>query len=247
MSSVLHTFIIGAGQAGLAAGYYLRQAGKDFLIAEANGRVGDNWRKRWQGLELFTPQRYNRLPGLPPDGTDWQLIDRLSAADYLERYATHFSLPIQLRCTCVRAKKTDEHWEVETTTGTYFAQNLIVASGAYKDASIPTKIAQTFSADVRQFHSSAVRDVRDFATENTSVLVVGAGASGQQLSRLCAAAGAEVTLLGPKVANLPRNFLGKDIYWWLYKSGVMSIPTQRKTRPPPDRRKEGHRNRRRAG
>jgi len=97
------TIIIGAGQAGLAAGYYLKQAKRDFLILDANDRIGDNWRQRWAGLRLFSPQRYNHLPGLAPEGGDWHLPDRLEMADYLETYARHFALPVNLHCSCVRA------------------------------------------------------------------------------------------------------------------------------------------------
>ncbi|NJC26435.1 NAD(P)-binding domain-containing protein [Neolewinella antarctica] len=225
---MLDTLIVGAGQAGLAAAYYLKQAKKDFLVIDAHARVGDSWRKRWEGLELFTPQRYNRLPGLTPPGGDRKLIDRLEAADYLEAYATHFSLPIQLHCTCVSAKKAAArggYWRIETSTEVIEAKNLLLATGAYKDAYIPAQVSNTFPQYVKELHSSEVTSVEALINGPTSVLIVGAGASGQQLSRLCADAGAKVTLLGPKVSNLPRTLLGKDIYFWLYASGTMSLRT----------------------
>ena len=59
------TIIIGGGQAGLATGYYLQQQGRDFVILDANERIGDAWRKRWDSLRLFTPARYDGLPGCP--------------------------------------------------------------------------------------------------------------------------------------------------------------------------------------
>ena len=55
------TIVIGGGQAGLAAGYYLAKRGVPFLILDANPRIGDAWRKRWDSLRLFTPARYNAL------------------------------------------------------------------------------------------------------------------------------------------------------------------------------------------
>ncbi|WP_197493956.1 NAD(P)-binding domain-containing protein [Lewinella sp. 4G2] len=221
-----HTIILGAGQAGLAAAYYLKRAGKKILVLESNARIGDNWRKRWESLQLFTPQRYNGLPGLAPTGSDWELIDRLEVANYLERYVETFSLPVQLHRTCVSAQKTDA-WEIRTNAETYQAERLIVATGAYKDPVVPA-VAKQFPASIAQLHSSEVRDLKDLVGSATSLLIVGAGASGQQLARLGAAAGAKVTLVGPKVANLPRNFLGKDIYWWLHNSGMMSVRTDSK-------------------
>jgi putative flavoprotein involved in K+ transport len=240
LETIKHTIVIGAGQAGLAAGYYLKKAERDFLILDTNARVGDGWRQRWEGLRLFSPQRYNHLPGLAPKGGDWHLPDRLEMADYLETYATHFALPVQTHCTCVRAScgpkgeivkqsgnRLPRVWTVETTKGTFLTHNLVVATGAYRSPWKPAAVADTFPAEVTQYHSSAITDVAKIADPNTDVLVVGAGASGQQLSHLLLATGATVTLAGPPVANLPRSFLGKDIYWWLYKSGIMTMRTDR--------------------
>ena len=59
------TVVIGGGQSGLAVGYYLAMQGRDFVILDANDRIGASWRKRWDSLRLFTPARYSSLPGMP--------------------------------------------------------------------------------------------------------------------------------------------------------------------------------------
>lgn len=227
-----HTIVIGAGQAGLAAGYYLKQAGHSFRLLDAHARVGDSWRQRWEGLRLFSPQRYNQLPGLPPAGDDWQLPDRLELADYLENYAKHFSLPVTSHCTCVRATRSvapgkGPVWTLETTQGEFTADHLVIATGAYHTPFIPQAVADTFPPEIQQFHSKDIHDVADIASDRTSVLVVGAGASGQQISKLLLQRGARVTLAGPPLGNLPRALLGKDIYWWLYTSGLITLRTDR--------------------
>src|SRR5258707_12209773 len=56
--------VIGAGQAGLSVGYHLAQRNIPFVILDANDRVGDPWRKRWDSLRLFTPARYDSLDGM---------------------------------------------------------------------------------------------------------------------------------------------------------------------------------------
>src|SRR5688500_16984055 len=85
--------VIGGGQAGLAAGYWLQKQDIDFLIVDANARVGDAWRSRWDSLQLFTPAKYSGLPGLPFPGDPYHLPGREAVADYLEWYAGVFGLP----------------------------------------------------------------------------------------------------------------------------------------------------------
>ena len=79
--------VIGAGQAGLAAGHHLARRDVDFAILTDEARIGDNWRRRWDSLRLFTPARYSGLPGMPFPASPGYLPDKDETADYLERYA----------------------------------------------------------------------------------------------------------------------------------------------------------------
>ena len=97
----IDTVVIGGGQAGLAAGYYLSQQKRDFVILDVHERAGDSWRKRWDSLRLFTPAGFNDLPGMPfPKSAD---ADRFPTkdemADYLESYVAHFQLPMLFNTT----------------------------------------------------------------------------------------------------------------------------------------------------
>lgn len=58
----IETVVIGGGQAGLAAGYYLSRQARDFVILDAHARAGESWRQRWDSLRLFTPASFNGLP-----------------------------------------------------------------------------------------------------------------------------------------------------------------------------------------
>src|SRR4051812_46881834 len=90
------TVVVGGGQAGLAVGQQLAARDLDFTILSDEARVGDNWRKRWDSLRLFTPARYSGLPGMPFPAPPRHLADKDEMADYLERYAERFDLPIRL-------------------------------------------------------------------------------------------------------------------------------------------------------
>ena len=94
MTERFDTIIIGAGQAGLATGHHLARHDRTFVILEAHDRVGDIWRDRFDSLKLYSPARYDGLPGwaVPPPGTTYPRKDQL--ADYLEAYAGRFELPI---------------------------------------------------------------------------------------------------------------------------------------------------------
>src|SRR3954462_137509 len=91
----IETVVIGGGQAGLSIGYYLARRGRPFVILDANERVGDAWRKRWDSLRLFTPALFSRLPGMPVPAPSWSFPTKDELADYLESYAERFELPVR--------------------------------------------------------------------------------------------------------------------------------------------------------
>ena len=90
------TLVIGAGQAGLAAGYFLARAGLRFGLLDAGDAIGASWQQRWDSLRLFTPARYNALPGLPFPGEPYALPDKDAVAAYLNDYVRRFALPVRL-------------------------------------------------------------------------------------------------------------------------------------------------------
>src|SRR5215207_8279449 len=91
----INTIVIGAGQAGLSTGYHLARRQVPFLILEANERVGDTWRRRWDSLRLFTPAKMDALDGMrfPSPGNSFPTKDEMG--DYLEAYARRFNLPVR--------------------------------------------------------------------------------------------------------------------------------------------------------
>src|SRR5215217_7448373 len=92
----VETLIIGAGQAGLATGYRLQRCKREFLIVDAQERIGDGWRRQWDTLRLYSPARYDGLPGMAFPARPWSFPDKDEVADYLEAYAQRFALPVEL-------------------------------------------------------------------------------------------------------------------------------------------------------
>ena len=95
-STSFEVVVVGAGQAGLAIGYFLRERGRRFVIVDAADAVGSAWRARWESLTLFTPRRYSALPGMPFPGHPDGYPTRDEVIAYLEQYAKSFGLPIEL-------------------------------------------------------------------------------------------------------------------------------------------------------
>src|SRR3954454_2064047 len=93
--SVFYVIVIGAAQSGLAIGRQLQQRGRSFLIVDAGPETGHVWRSRWDSLPLFTAARYSGLPGLPFPGDPDSYPTKVAVAQYLQRYATRFALPIR--------------------------------------------------------------------------------------------------------------------------------------------------------
>jgi len=206
--------VIGAGQAGLAVGHHLAARGVDFVILSNESRVGDNWRKRWDSLRLFTPARYSGLPGMPFPAIPGHLADKDEVADYLERYSERFDLPVRLNSPVQSVTRDGEQFiiAIEGCETRLEAANVIVATGAFQRPHIPA-IASRLASSIVQLHSSSYRN--PLALPEGPALVVGAGNSGAQIA-LELANDRKVWLAGRNTGHLPRRVLGRDVFDWIW-------------------------------
>src|SRR5688572_17048395 len=175
----LGSVVIGGSQAGLAVGYHLRQRGLPFVILDENDRVGAAWRNRWDSLRLFTPARYNGLPGMPFPGSPGTYPTKDETADYLEAYARVFDLPVRTGVKVERLAKTGDRFEVRGGQHTLIAENVVVATGAFNNPRVPS-FARELDKGIVQFHSKEYRNPSQI--QKGAVLVVGAGNSGAEIA-----------------------------------------------------------------
>jgi putative flavoprotein involved in K+ transport len=203
----IDTVIIGGGQAGLAAGYYLSQQKRDFVILDTHARAGDSWRKRWDSLRLFTPASFNHLPGMPfPKSTD-RFPTKDEMADYLESYVGGFQLPMLFNTPVDELTRDGDTYLITAGALRLKANHVIVATGAYPTPRVPAFASQLDPA-INQLHSVDYRNpgqLRDGA-----VLIVGAGNSGVEIA-LDLAPQHSVWLAGRDTGFIPANF-GKFSY-----------------------------------
>jgi putative flavoprotein involved in K+ transport len=193
------TVIIGGGQTGITAGYHLAKLGRPFVILDANERVGDAWRNRWDSLRLFTPALFSRLPGKRLDMPNWSFPTKDEQADYLEAYAAHFELPVRTGVQVERLEKADGRFVVLAGDETYEAENVIVATGAHNIPKTPAFAAE-LDPRIVQLHSAAYRNPSQL--QDGDVLLVGAGNSGAELA-VELGRSHSVFLAGPKVSEIP--------------------------------------------
>jgi len=173
------TVVIGGSQAGLSVGYYLKQHGLPFVILDENRRIGDAWRKRWDSLRLFTPGRYDGLPGMPFPGSPSTYPTKDQTADYLEAYANAFELPFRTGVKVDRLSKVGDRFEVTCGQQTLSAENVVVATGAFNNPRVPL-FAREVDESIVQLHSKEYRNPSQ--VKEGGVLVVGAGNSGAEIA-----------------------------------------------------------------
>ena len=173
------TVIIGGGQAGLATGYHLAKRYLPFVILDANERIGDAWRKRWDSLRLFTPARYDGLQGwrFPAPALSFPTKDEM--ADYLESYAARFDLPVRTGVEVDGLSREGDRFIITSGNHRFESRHVVVATGAHQVPKVPA-FADELLSSIMQLHSSQYR--RPSQLQEGAVLVVGAGNSGAEIA-----------------------------------------------------------------
>jgi putative flavoprotein involved in K+ transport len=235
------TVIIGGGQAGLSVGYHLARRGQSFVILDEHERVGDCWRERYDSLRLFSPAKYDALPGMPFPASRYTFPSSRQMGDYLESYAA------QMRLRVLTAVKAHGVWPGDpggyiVTAGQrrFAAAQVVVATGAQRMPVQPA-FASQLDPRIRQLHSSGYRNPSQLLPGD--VLVVGAGHSGADIA-LEAAAGHRTWLSGTVRGQVPlaiESRLARPVWslLWFAANHVLTVRTPLGRRMQPTDRNQG--------
>lgn len=213
--------VVGGGQAGLAVAWHLRRQGLRFVVLEAAGEPGHTWRTRWESLRLFTAAEYDALPGMPFPAPAGTYPGKEAVAEYLRTYAATFALPVELGVRVTGLRRTDGGFQLSTADRTYTAQQVIVATGPFQTPFLPP-LAAGLDESVVQLHSAEYRSPD--ALPGGPALVVGGGNSGFQIAEELAATRPVELSIGASYPALPQRVLGRELFWWLTRSGFMRVP-----------------------
>jgi putative flavoprotein involved in K+ transport len=215
----LDVLVIGGGQAGLAMGYHLKRAGFRFQIVERNPRLGDSWRNRYDSLVLFTPRAYSALPGLPLEGDPERYPGKDEIADYLERYAGYFDLPVVMETGIRSLTRVNGGFRARTDAGEIVdARAVVLATGAFQRPAIPM-ISRQLSPDVAQFTSESYK--HPCQVPSGRVLVVGDGATGRQIAVELIDKHEVLLATGRPRRVSPQRILGRSVFWWMDRLGIL--------------------------
>lgn len=218
----LDILVIGAGQAGLAMGFHLRNTPLRFQMIDGHVRVGDSWRKRYDSLKLFTPRMYSALPGMPLSGDPLGYAGRDEFADYLEMYASHFQLPVVFNTTIQKLQRLDGHFQASIDSGQVIRSRVVVlATGAFQRPNVPD-ISRKFSPEINQYTTVNYRTPAQIP-EGTAVLVVGDGATGRDIAWELADHHQVFLAAGRPRRLLPDRILGRSAWWWFDKIGLLRL------------------------
>jgi putative flavoprotein involved in K+ transport len=234
-STYVETLVIGGGQAGLALGYHLSRRGLPYAIIDANDRIGDAWRNRWDSFRLFTPNRLNGLPGMPFPGYHWGFPSKDEMADYLVSYARRFDIHVETGVRVERLSREDDRFVTAAGNRRFEADNVAVAMSSWQQPRIP-EFASELDPGIVQLHVADYRDPGQL--QERGVLVVGAGNSGAEVANELARTH-EVWLSGPDTGHIPFRpesvaarillpFVGRIVF---HRVLTTSTPIGRKVRP----------------
>jgi len=217
--------VVGGGQAGLSASYYLKQAGIDHLVLEKN-TVTHTWRsQRWDAFCLVTPNWQCALPGYPYAGDDphgFMVKDEIIA--YLDGFIKAVDAPVIEHAEVRRVARNGEGgFSVSTSQGAFTADQIVIASGGYHTPIVP-RMAERLPRSIAQIQSSEYRNPQ--ALPEGAVLVVGSGQSGAQIAEDLHLAGRKVILAVGEAPRCARFYRGRDVVDWLADMKYYDMPVE---------------------
>jgi len=181
--------------------------------------VANSWRReRWDSLRLLTPNWQTRLPGHHYDGPEPDgYMTMGEIVEFISRFAQLSQAPVRTATAVTSVTRTDRGYRIATSAGDIQCRTVVIASGACNRPVVPA---------LRHAMPASIAHITPFDYRNPGtlpdggVLVVGASATGVQLAAEIVQSGRPVTLSVGEHVRLPRTYRGRDILWWMEKSGI---------------------------
>jgi putative flavoprotein involved in K+ transport len=218
--------VVGGGQAGLSISYFLKERGIGHLVFEKRNATHVWKDQRWDSFCLVTPNWQCDLPGLPYDGADPHgFMRKNEIVAYLARFKKLVDAPLHEGVSVNRvAPRAEGGFDIITSEGDYFADEVVVASGGYHVPIVP-RMAERLPRTIKQVHSEQYRNAQSLP--EGAVLVVGSGQSGAQIAEDLHLAGRKVHLAVGNAPRCARFYRGRDVVAWLADMNYYDMPVER--------------------
>lgn len=214
------SIIVGAGPAGLATSFCMKERGINHLVLEQGSSVGHTWAHLYDSLRLHTGKHLSSLPGKPFSSSIPLFPTRLHFLNYLQEYVAEFSLPVQLGSKVTQVGRDDGKWLIRTSDEVFVAKNLIVSTGIVSNPYLPSYNGQ------KKFHGRVIHSVEYRNSQpylGKRVLVVGVGNSGAEIASELATNEVTVTIAVRNGANvMPLKLMGIPIQY--YSVAIEKLP-----------------------
>ncbi len=207
---IIKNIIIGAGPAGLAMAGRLHHAGIDYTILEKSKKVGNAWHNHYDRLHLHTVKQWSHLPYMPFPNDFPTYVSRKQLVDYFDKYVARFNIQPIFNEEINSIKKKREHWQLNASSGkSYFAENVIIATGLNSKPNIPKWEGQEeFNGDI--IHSAFYKNPKPYIGKKT--LVVGFGNTGAEVALDLSEHGVETYVVARgEISLVPRDLNGRPV------------------------------------
>lgn len=213
--------VIGAGHSGLAVSHFLSQRSIDHVVLE-RGEVAWSWRtQRWDSLRLLTPNWQSRLPGLCYGGDDPDgYMTMPEVVEFISGYARLINAPVLTAAAVTSARRGPggSGYVIDTERGRFECEAAVLATGGFGRPKVPD-LGEPLPAGVAALSPFEYRSPEALAPGG--VLVVGASATGVQIADEVQRSGRPVTLAVGEHVRMPRLYRGRDVFWWMERSGLL--------------------------
>ena len=224
VSDNLEVIVVGGGQAGLAIGYFLRQQGRDFVILEAAEEPAAAWRERWDSLKLFTPAALRRpARACPSRAIRTAIPTRDEVAAYLTDTRGTSTCPSRWAATFASVRRAERRYLRRARRPRLRSRSGRGRHRARSRCRSSRRSPTDLGPDVVQFHSTALPSAAGLP--DGRVLVVGGGNTGFQIAEELSASREVHLSIGSRQTPLPQRILGRDLFWYLDKTGLIRKST----------------------
>ncbi|KAJ9295985.1 hypothetical protein DTO271G3_5560 [Paecilomyces variotii] len=197
-------FVIGGGNSAAALTARLKALGVESIMADRNGKPGDNWARRYDSMRFHVPTSFCEMPYMSyqksPETS--HLLTRNELAEHLRRYIAAYNLNIitSAEIQSTQYNQQTKQWTVQLQTPsgkrTVICKHLVQATGIASQQPYIPKIDNSNPYEGINVHSTEYQNASKLREQGAkSVLVIGSANTAFDVLKDCHLAGLKTTMV----------------------------------------------------